>query len=158
MLVSRFWLKARGRGAAFLNLPGSPRVCYNSSMSTIEGSHQAFHRGTAPIFSLLTAEQIRQLAEVQGDATLEARFCELAEKANEGDLSDFGPRRLLRINAAALKKFRSCVELVVRLQHLQSTCRTHSRQCQTRSTWSPLSSVVTFTCTDIPSKSDALPS
>ena len=56
-------------------------------MSTIQESHQAFHRGTAPIFSLLTAEQIRQLADLQGDAALALRLGELGEKANEGELS-----------------------------------------------------------------------
>jgi len=56
-------------------------------MSTVSESHQAFHRGTAPIFSLLTTEQIRQIAELQGDATLTSRLGELAEKANESELS-----------------------------------------------------------------------
>jgi hypothetical protein len=56
-------------------------------MSGIQESQQAFHRGTAPIFSLLTAEQTRQLAELQGDAGLSLRLAELAEKANEGRLS-----------------------------------------------------------------------
>jgi len=48
---------------------------------------QAFHRGTAPIFSLLTAEQTRRLAELQGDAALADRVAELAQKANGGELS-----------------------------------------------------------------------
>ena len=58
-------------------------------MSAGPDSHQAFHRGTAPIFSLLTAEQTRQLAELQGDAALADRTTELATKANEGSLTDF---------------------------------------------------------------------
>jgi hypothetical protein len=49
--------------------------------------HQAFHRGTAPIFSLLTPEQTQQLAELHTDASLAERLKELAEKANEGELS-----------------------------------------------------------------------
>ena len=50
-------------------------------------SRQAFHRGAAPIFALLTADQTRQLAELSGDHALENRLAELAEKANEGKLS-----------------------------------------------------------------------
>ncbi|HEY5311883.1 MAG TPA: hypothetical protein VIK18_05165 [Pirellulales bacterium] len=57
-------------------------------MSTGHESHQAFHRGTAPIFSLLTAEQTRQLAELEGDASLSNRLTELAAKANEGLLTE----------------------------------------------------------------------
>jgi hypothetical protein len=56
-------------------------------MSIANESHQAFHRGTAPIFALLTPEQTRQLAELPGDSTLADRLAELAEKANEGKLS-----------------------------------------------------------------------
>lgn len=51
------------------------------------GSTQAFHRGTAPIFALLTLEQTRKLAELEGDPALVERFSELADKANEGELS-----------------------------------------------------------------------
>jgi hypothetical protein len=47
----------------------------------------AFHRGTAPIFAILTAEQTKRLAELEGDPDLAKRVAELAEKANEGDLS-----------------------------------------------------------------------
>jgi len=48
---------------------------------------QAFHRGTAPIFSILTADQTKRLAELQGDPGLAMRVSELAERANEGELS-----------------------------------------------------------------------
>jgi hypothetical protein len=48
---------------------------------------QAFHRGTAPIFSILTVEQTKRLAELDGDPVLADRVKELAEKANEGELS-----------------------------------------------------------------------
>jgi hypothetical protein len=48
---------------------------------------QAFHRGTAPIFSILTVDQTRRLAELQGDPVLADRVAELAEKASEGELS-----------------------------------------------------------------------
>jgi hypothetical protein len=48
---------------------------------------QAFHRGTAPIFSILTADQMKLLAELQGDPGLVERVAELAERANEGELS-----------------------------------------------------------------------
>lgn len=57
-------------------------------MVTSVVSSQAFHRGTAPIFALLTADQTRQLAELRGDPALENRLSELAQKANEGELSD----------------------------------------------------------------------
>lgn len=48
---------------------------------------QAFHRGTAPIFALLTPDQTRRLAEFEGDPDLATRLAELAEKANEGELT-----------------------------------------------------------------------
>ncbi len=56
-------------------------------MSTQPEAHQAFHRGTAAIFSLLTDEQTRRLAELRGDAASAELFRVLAEKANEGELS-----------------------------------------------------------------------
>jgi hypothetical protein len=56
-------------------------------MGISENTHQAFHRGTAPVFALLTDEQTRQLAELQADPTLADRLSELAGKANEADLS-----------------------------------------------------------------------
>jgi hypothetical protein len=48
---------------------------------------QAFHRGTAAIFSILTADQTKRLAELQADPALAKRVEELAEQANEGELS-----------------------------------------------------------------------
>jgi hypothetical protein len=48
---------------------------------------QAFHRGTAPIFSILTVEQTRRLAELEADTVLAERIAELAAKANESELS-----------------------------------------------------------------------
>ena len=56
-------------------------------MSTSHDSHQAFHRGTASIFAILTPEQTRQLADLQADPALEDRVAELADKANEGELA-----------------------------------------------------------------------
>ncbi len=56
-------------------------------MNLNEDSRHAFHRGTAPIFALLTLDQTRRLAALQGDPTLEERLVELADKANEGELS-----------------------------------------------------------------------
>jgi hypothetical protein len=49
---------------------------------------QAFHRGTAPIFSILTVEQTKRLAELEADPALAERVAELAAKANEGELSE----------------------------------------------------------------------
>ena len=57
-------------------------------MSPLVESHQAFHRGTAPLFALLTPEQTRKLAEMQGDPSLDELLSQLAERANEGELSD----------------------------------------------------------------------
>jgi len=56
-------------------------------MSSFHDSHQAFHRGTAPIFALLTPEQTQKLAQLQGDSATVERLAELAEKSNEGELS-----------------------------------------------------------------------
>jgi hypothetical protein len=57
-------------------------------MNLITDSHAAFQRGTAPIFALLSADQMRKLAAMQVDPTLATRVEELAEKANEGELTD----------------------------------------------------------------------
>lgn len=56
-------------------------------MSDVHEFHPAFHRGTAVIFSLLSSEQTRQLAELQGDPAISERLETLAERATEGDLS-----------------------------------------------------------------------
>ena len=57
-------------------------------MSLGHDSHQAFHRGTAPIFALLTEDQTRRPADLQGDPTLAERLEALATKVNEGELTD----------------------------------------------------------------------
>jgi hypothetical protein len=56
-------------------------------MSTTFDSQEAFHRGTAQVFALLTAEQTERLARLQGDPTLNDRVEELAARANEGLLT-----------------------------------------------------------------------
>ena len=56
-------------------------------MSTAYEPHQAFHRGTAAIFALLTPEQTEKLSQLQGDAVLAERLTELAERASEGELN-----------------------------------------------------------------------
>jgi hypothetical protein len=48
---------------------------------------QAFHRGTAPLFAILTADQMTRLSELEGDSDFVKRAAELAEKANDGELS-----------------------------------------------------------------------
>ena len=48
---------------------------------------QAFHRGTAPIFAILSNDQMRRLAQLQADSSLADRVDELAGKANEGELT-----------------------------------------------------------------------
>lgn len=51
-------------------------------------SNQAFRRGIAPLFAILTPHQIGQLSAWQGDPVLEARVSELGTKANEGELAE----------------------------------------------------------------------
>lgn len=48
---------------------------------------QAFHRGTAPIFAILSNDQMRHLAHLQADTSLADLVDELAGKANEGELT-----------------------------------------------------------------------
>ncbi|MBC7968218.1 MAG: hypothetical protein H7Z17_20115 [Fuerstia sp.] len=50
-------------------------------------SQQAFHRGTAPIFDILSRDQMQHLSDLQADDSLSDRIDELATKANEGELS-----------------------------------------------------------------------
>ncbi|HEX4131517.1 MAG TPA: hypothetical protein VHZ24_15870 [Pirellulales bacterium] len=57
-------------------------------MSIADHSQQAFHRGTAPIFALLSPEQTRQLAEISSDPSMAVRVAELSAKANEGALTE----------------------------------------------------------------------
>jgi hypothetical protein len=47
----------------------------------------AFHRGTDPILRLLTVEQAQRIVSYRADAALLQRIEELAEKANEGELT-----------------------------------------------------------------------
>lgn len=56
-------------------------------MSLTLEPHQAFHRGTAAFFALLTPQQTQALADLQSDPSLIDRLEELAGKANEGELS-----------------------------------------------------------------------
>jgi hypothetical protein len=56
-------------------------------MNLIADPQQAFHRGTAPIFALLSDDQMRHLAQLPADASLAERVDELAGKANEGELT-----------------------------------------------------------------------
>ena len=62
-------------------------IRYGSVMSKSESTRQVLHRGMAPAFALLNDEQTRQLAKLVPDPTLAERLSELAEKANEGNLS-----------------------------------------------------------------------
>jgi hypothetical protein len=54
--------------------------------SVIDNS--AFDRATQPIFGILTTEQVHQIADYHADEQLQTRIAQLAEKANEGELSD----------------------------------------------------------------------
>lgn len=48
----------------------------------------AFDRGTDAVLQFFTIEHARALVAYRGDETIRARMEELAEKSNEGDLSD----------------------------------------------------------------------
>ncbi|HQX53969.1 MAG TPA: hypothetical protein PLY87_27990 [Planctomycetaceae bacterium] len=56
-------------------------------MNTATHSQRAFHRGTAPIFAILSKEQVRYLTQLEADASLADRIDQLASKCNEGDLT-----------------------------------------------------------------------
>jgi uncharacterized tellurite resistance protein B-like protein len=56
-------------------------------MNSYENSHTAFHRGTAPIFAILTGDQTLRLSQLQADPAVAEKIEQLAEKANEGLLS-----------------------------------------------------------------------
>jgi hypothetical protein len=57
-------------------------------MNAVADPHQAFHRGTAGIFAILTPDQIRSLAALEADGAFDDRVAYLAERANEGELTD----------------------------------------------------------------------
>jgi hypothetical protein len=48
----------------------------------------AFDRATQAIFGILHPEQVHQIADYHADETLQERIAQLADKANEGELSD----------------------------------------------------------------------
>lgn len=48
----------------------------------------AFDRVTDPVFRLLSRDQVAQIADYHGDELLQERIEELAQKANEGELTD----------------------------------------------------------------------
>ncbi len=50
-------------------------------------SQQAFHQSTAPVFAMLSQEQLHQMAHLQADSNVIERVEELAALANEGALS-----------------------------------------------------------------------
>jgi hypothetical protein len=56
-------------------------------MNASENSHTAFHRGTAPIFAILTSDQTLRLSQLQADPAIASKVEQLAEKANEGTLT-----------------------------------------------------------------------
>ena len=86
-------------------------------MSTHDEYHQAFHRGTAPFFALLTPEQTQKLADLQCDASTVDRLTELATKANEGELS-----------ASEREEYEAYIEANNLLSVLQAEARFHQSQ------------------------------
>src|SRR5262245_16639122 len=57
-------------------------------MNAVADPHQAFHRGTAGMFAVLTPDQIRSLAALEADSTFADRVAYLGERANEGEVTD----------------------------------------------------------------------
>lgn len=55
--------------------------------NNVANPQQAFHRGTDAVFSLFSGDQLHRLADLPGDPQLARRLTELAEKANEGELT-----------------------------------------------------------------------
>ena len=48
---------------------------------------RAFNRGTDPILQFITVDQAREIVDFRGDADLRQRIDQLAERANEGELT-----------------------------------------------------------------------
>jgi len=48
----------------------------------------AFDRGTDPILQFFTAEQARRLVDYRADQSLQQRIEQLAQRSNEGQLTD----------------------------------------------------------------------
>ena len=48
----------------------------------------AFDRATEPVLRILNCDQARQIIDFRGDENLQLRIEALAEKANEGQLTD----------------------------------------------------------------------
>jgi len=57
-------------------------------MSTIAEPGEVIHVGTSVLFDMLTPEQIERLANLPPDPRLAARVEVLADKANEGELTE----------------------------------------------------------------------
>jgi len=48
----------------------------------------AFDRATEPVLGILSTDQVHQIADYHADESLQARLEELAQKANEGELTE----------------------------------------------------------------------
>ena len=57
-------------------------------MSNVNEFVDAFRRGTAPVFDLLSTDQLRQLIQLPADSELVSHIETLADKANEGDFTE----------------------------------------------------------------------
>mgnify|MGYP002631142715 CR=1 FL=1 len=69
------------------NNPSFPsKLWYYAAMTTTIDS-TAFNRGTDPILQFITVDQAREIVEFRGDADLRQRIDQLAERANEGELT-----------------------------------------------------------------------
>lgn len=56
-------------------------------MDSTPAASDAFHRVIDPVIDLLSSEQAGQIANFHADAALQQRIEQLAEKANEGELT-----------------------------------------------------------------------
>ena len=63
------------------------KLWYYSTMTTTIDS-RAFNRGTDPILQFITVDQAREIVDFRGDADLRQRIDQLAERANEGELTE----------------------------------------------------------------------
>lgn len=59
-----------------------------STSLPVPGGFGAFDRGTVPVLRVFTNDQARQVTEYRADDSLRARIDELADKSNDGTLSE----------------------------------------------------------------------
>jgi len=63
------------------------RLWYNRGMSAAINTN-AFDRATEPVLGILSTDQVHKIVDYHADESLQARLEELAQKANEGELTE----------------------------------------------------------------------